>query len=88
MAGLSAQADVEARVIETVASFLKLTPSRLKPEHGVGDFPQWDSLAHISVLNEIEAAFGLSFDIEDIVSIQTIADMIDIVTERSGEPEP
>ena len=42
---------------------------------GTGDFPEWDSLGHLSLLTELEERFNITFDMDETMSIQSIADL-------------
>jgi acyl carrier protein len=46
------------------------------------DIEKWDSLTHIQLLTEIESFLGLSFDFEEIDSIQTLQDIFNLVQQK------
>jgi acyl carrier protein len=46
---------------------------------------EWDSLKHILIINEVEKKFNLNFDIDDILDLQTVADIVNKIFELKNE---
>ena len=46
------------------------------------DFENWDSLAHMQLVNGIESEFGLQFEMEEIVDIQTPEGFVSLVKKK------
>ena len=59
----------------------KLTKVLLIDEYKVSDemsrktVKEWDSMAHLMLVSEIESAFEVTMDDDDIMEIQTVADI-------------
>ncbi|MDR2089553.1 MAG: acyl carrier protein [Clostridiales Family XIII bacterium] len=45
---------------------------RLRIETTSEDLPEWDSVVHIQLVYEIEEAFGVQFDAEDIMKMNEV----------------
>lgn len=43
------------------------------------DIKEWDSLQHINIIAMIEKEFDIEFDIDQIVSLETVGDMVRII---------
>ena len=43
------------------------------------DIEDWDSLMHITLVSEIENAFGFKFKMKDVVGMQNVGEMLDII---------
>lgn len=43
------------------------------------DVEQWDSLGHLNLILELEDAFDLSLDTDDIINIKSIQDIISVL---------
>lgn len=43
------------------------------------DIEEWDSLTHITLLNEIESFFGFRFGMKDVHGMKNVGEMIDII---------
>jgi len=48
-------------------------------ETSENDIEQWDSLAQINIIAVCESVFKISFDINDIVTIKSVGDIINII---------
>ena len=49
---------------------LKTTPS---------DFDQWDSVATVNIIVALEEEFRIKFKLEDIQTLETVQDFVDLV---------
>ena len=49
------------------------------------DIEDWDSLSHITLISEIEDAFGIKFSMKDITGMKNVGEMLDILTKHKGE---
>lgn len=47
------------------------------------DIEKWDSLAHLTLMNEIEDQFDITLLLEEMTSIKSIADIVDAVLKHS-----
>ena len=75
----------ETKLIEVAAQFLKADRAAFSLESGPGDLPQWDSFAQVGLIAEVEARFGVSFDVEEITMFETLQDIHDAIRARAGE---
>ena len=41
--------------------------------------PNWDSLGHMNLVAQLEAEFGLQFDVDDIMEMSSAAKIIEIL---------
>lgn len=48
------------------------------------DVPQWDSVAHLSLISELEDAFDVIFDSEDILHYGSYLNGMDILKKKYG----
>ena len=70
------------QIISHVANELKVDIALLDEDIGVGDIPEWDSLANIRLILSIEKKYQISIDAEDALEIETVADLIDFLEEK------
>lgn len=49
------------------------------------DIECWDSLMHITLISEVEAAFDIHFEMKDKMAMKTVGEMADRILELSGE---
>lgn len=43
------------------------------------DIAQWDSLTHITLISEVEDAFGIKFSMKDVLGMKNVGEMADII---------
>ena len=48
------------------------------------DIEDWDSLEHINLLAAVEQAFGMKFNMGQVVSMKNVGEMADIVLSKIG----
>lgn len=46
------------------------------------DIEDWDSLMHITLVSEIENAFGFKFMMKDVVGMKDVGEMLDIIEQN------
>jgi acyl carrier protein len=70
-------------VIAIIAGVLKMEVSQLTLDSSMFNTPYWDSLAHMSIITAIEAAFGGQFSIDEIASAISVQHLCDLAAKRS-----
>lgn len=68
--------NVEAKVREIVAQVSGVEISEVTLQSAVGDFPQWDSMGQMAVLQQVEEAFDISFEPEEMMDMEDVKDII------------
>ena len=48
----------------------------------IEDYDEWDSLAHINIITQIEAVYKIRFSLDDVESFVTILDIISAINSR------
>ncbi len=43
------------------------------------DIEDWDSLTHITLITEVEDAFGFKFGMKDVLGMKNVGEMLDII---------
>lgn len=49
------------------------------PETTSADIEDWDSLTHITLISEVEDAFGMKFSMKAVLGMQNVGEMADII---------
>ena len=73
------------KVIEIVASTCEVDKSEVTGDSTVGDFPAWDSMGHLSILTNVEEAFDISFEPEEMMELEDVNDIVKAVEEKLAE---
>jgi acyl carrier protein len=72
---------MEDKIIKIVAEILEMDEKRISLETTQQEIEEWDSLAHIRMIAEIEEQLGVLVPIEKVAEIYTVKDLIQAVQE-------
>lgn len=75
--------DIESRVKEIVAEICEVDVNEIKSDTTIGDYPQWDSVGHLSILSAVEEKFCVNFEANEIVEIENVRDIVNIIKNNS-----
>ena len=48
----------------------------------IEDYSEWDSLAHINIITQIESIFNIRFSLDEVENFVDIQDIINVVNSR------
>ena len=68
------------RVREAIASVLGVEPDQVRPDSRREDFLGWDSMGHLNLVMELEARFGRSLALDEVVGLSSVADIVEVMT--------
>lgn len=69
----------DERVKQAFVAALDLSAAADVEALEIGTNPQWDSVAHMALVAELEEQFGISLDAEDIVDMSSYAKSLEIL---------
>jgi len=49
------------------------------------DIPAWDSMGHVTLASSLERAFGLSFDVDDLMAMENVKEICRVVESKLGK---
>ncbi len=49
------------------------------------DIEDWDSLAHVELVMEMERTFGLKFNIKEVGKLANVGEMVDLIERKLAE---
>jgi acyl carrier protein len=58
--------------------------SRLDDASSSKTLPEWDSLAHMTLVLELETAYGVTLSVEDVLAMTDVASLRRILTSRGA----
>ena len=73
--------EIKNKVCEIVAGICGVEVSEVSENSTVGDFPQWDSVGHLSILSKVEETFDISFEPEEMMEMEDVKDIAEAVGE-------
>ena len=71
--------------IRSVASHFVVDTDAIEPNASLDEIDGWTSFAHINIMLLLEEAFGISFRTDDISSVETIKDLMDIISTATNQ---
>ncbi len=74
--------EIKEKVFEIVADVCGVDKSEVNENSTVGDFPAWDSLGQITILQRVQDEFEVEFDPEEMMEIEDVNDIINTVNAK------
>ena len=71
---------MKEKIISLVEEILKVTAGTITETTKMEDVEQWDSLAQVMIIGELEERFGFSIPLEEAVEITSMKELL----EKSG----
>jgi acyl carrier protein len=65
----------DKKLKEILAKVLLIDESQISDGMSRKTVKEWDSMAHLMLVSELESAFEVTMDDDDIMKIQTVADI-------------
>ncbi len=65
------------KIKKIIADSLKVSLDIVTDDLAVGDIPEWDSLAHVRLITELEVAMGIELDVEQALDIEDVTDLVE-----------
>jgi acyl carrier protein len=60
---------------ECIIKALRLRSDEYRSNLKIGDVEQWDSVAHLDLMSEIEQQFGVRFDLDEITTLTSLPEL-------------
>jgi acyl carrier protein len=61
---------------QCVLRALKIGPDRYRADLRIGDIEEWDSVAHLDLMSEIEQEFGVRFDLDEMTTLTSLPELV------------
>lgn len=74
---------MESEFIGFAASVLGVSREEMSLSSACGDFPAWDSTAHLHLVIETESRYGVKYSLEEVPKLRTLGDMFRPVREKA-----
>lgn len=73
------------RRLQTVFDDVFLDDVKVRPELTAADVAEWDSLAQVSLVVTVEAAFSIRFELDEVSSARNVGDFVAIIERHLGQ---
>lgn len=74
---------LDTRIAGAVARVFNVEATEVTADLKVGDVPEWDSLGQLNLIVEIESVFGTRFDGEQLITLNSLAEIQRELTDRN-----
>lgn len=74
--------EIKEKVFEIIANVLNVNVDEITLESTVGDFPSWDSLGQLNILQSVQDEFEVEFEPEEMMDIEDVNDIIKAVESK------
>ena len=71
-------------ITKIMSELFEVPEERITMDSGIGDFPKWDSLGHISLLQEIQDELDIEFEPEEIIELESVEDIVNLASEKEN----
>lgn len=65
------------QILTLIEELLKLPEGTVTPDTEIADVEEWDSLAHVMIIGEMEEKLGISISLEDAVEITSVGELLE-----------
>ncbi len=56
-----------------------IDPQTITMDTAPTDIPAWDSMGHVTLATNLEQAFGLNFDVDDLMEMENVKEICRVV---------
>lgn len=63
---------MSAKLDELIAGVLKIAPGKVQDDLAYGSLATWDSLAHVSLMLQIESEYDVEIDEDTMIELTTV----------------
>jgi acyl carrier protein len=85
---------VLSKVQESFKTSFDVDPQSVTLDTTASDIPGWDSVGHLSLGSNLEVAFGISLDVDELMEMESVRDIVRIIeknlsksVERDRQPQ-
>lgn len=75
--------DIMEKLTETIRRVFENEGIEIKEATTANDVDEWDSLAHISLIGEIEKTFKVKFALGELMKLQNVGQMADLILKKT-----
>jgi acyl carrier protein len=73
---------LDKRLEKIIRDVFPITEETIDENWTSDDIPDWDSVGHLNLIMEIEKAFGIKIEVEEMFEVEKLGDIIPILKKR------
>ena len=74
--------EILAKIVDILATQFTIDKAEVNEGTGPEDIEAWDSLTHVTLTAELESAFSVSFEIDEIMEMENVASMLRLIAAK------
>lgn len=68
---------MKEKIIALIEELLKVPSGTITEETIIADVEQWDSLAHVMIIGELEEKLGMSIPLDEAIEITSMRELLE-----------
>ncbi|MFH0908124.1 MAG: acyl carrier protein [bacterium] len=77
---------MDSRLKNLLCSVFNVDPDTIREDSSPATLPQWNSLAHVTMVAAVEQEFDVQFEMKEILGIKSLADLTRLLAAK-GRPQ-
>jgi acyl carrier protein len=73
---------MDEKFIKIVADIIKVSPDKLTEDSTADTVPEWDSLNHWAVIEELENVYGIEFTIDEAIDFRNLGEIYETLQKK------
>lgn len=69
--------ELRSKIIALIEELLKLPAGTITPDTQIADVEEWDSLAHVMIIGELEQRLGVSIPLDDAIELTSMGELLE-----------
>lgn len=74
--------EILSKVQEAFKVAFDVEPQSVSMESSASDVPGWDSVGHLSLANNLEQAFGITLDVDELMEMENVREIVRVIEAR------
>lgn len=69
---------MKREILELMAEVLQVPEDMITEDTRMDDLEEWDSLAHVMLIGELESQLGISLSVDEAVEITSVKELLEL----------
>lgn len=69
---------MKEQIIALITEILKVEPGTITEDTKIGDVEEWDSLAHVMIIGELDEKLNISLPLDEAVEITSVKELLEM----------
>ncbi len=69
---------MQRKILELIEELLQVPEGTITADTLIEDVEEWDSLAHVMIIGELDERFGISLPLDEAVEITSVSELLEL----------